>query len=198
MVAPFEGDAKFGKIYFPAGKWYDLYNGQVQNGSQQKIVEVTMHKLPVYVKESSIIPMQSLVQSTSEKPTDTLTVHVYNGDVYNKFVYYEDDGESYAYENGSYYKREISFNPATKAITFNKIEGSLTSKFKNIKLVLHGFDARSNIKLNGSQIALSDDFASFLTPISKFDPQGPANLVEGERVKSILLKNDGNTFSINY
>src|ERR1700749_283253 len=129
MVAPFEGDAKFGKIYFPQGKWYNLYNGEVQNGNQQKIIEVTMHKLPVYVKESSIIPMQSLVQSTSQKPIDTLTIHVYKGDVNNKFVYYEDDGESYHYENGAYYKRAITYDAAAKTITFNKVEGSASSKF---------------------------------------------------------------------
>jgi len=198
MVAPFEGDAKFGKIYFPAGKWYDLYSGAVETGNQQKIVDITMHKLPVYVKESSIFPMQSLVQSTSEKPTDTLAIHVYKGDVNNKFVYYEDDGESYAYETGSYYKRIISYNPAANTITFDKVEGSLTSKFKNIKLVLHGFNAATTVKLNGNQATLNDDFISFLTPISKFDPQGAANSIEGERVKSILFKNESNTISINY
>lgn len=198
MVAPFEGDAKFGKIYFPAGKWYDLYTGEVQTGNQQKIVDVTIHKLPVYVKESSIFPMQSLVQSTSEKPTDTLSIHVYKGDINNHFVYYEDDGESYAYENGSYYKRTISYNPTANTITFDKVEGSLTSKFKNIRLVLHGFNAATTIKLNGNQATLNDDFTYFLTPISKFDPQGSANSVEGERVKSILFKNDSNTISINY
>ena len=198
MVAPFEGDAKFGKIYFPAGKWYNLYTGELQNGNQQKIVDVSIHKLPVYVKESSIIPMQSLVQSTSEKPTDTLTVHVYNGDVANKFVYYEDDGESYAYENGAYYKRAINLNPATKAITFDKIEGSLASKFNTIKLVLHGFYNTNTIQLNGKQATINDDFTSYLTPISKFDPQGSYTGIEGEKVKSILLKNDNNAISINY
>jgi len=198
MVAPFEGDAKFGKIYFPAGKWYDLYTGEVQNGNQQIIADINMHKLPVYVKESSIIPMQSLVQTTAEKPTDTLTIHVYKGDINNQFVYYEDDGESYAYENGAYYKRTISYSPATNTITFNKVEGSLSSKFKNIKLVLHGFNASSTIKLNGNVVTPNDDFSSLLTPISKFDPQGSANPVEGERVKSILFKNDNNTLSINY
>jgi len=198
LVAPFEGDAKFGKIYFPAGKWYDLYTGNVQNGNEQKLVEVTTHKLPVYVKESSIIPMQSLVQSTSEKPTDTLTVNVYNGGIRNEFVYYEDDGESYSYESGAYYKRAITFDPAAKAISFNKAEGSFASKFKNIKLVLHGFNALSSIKLNGNAATINDDFISFLTPISKFDPQGSANAVEGESVKSIVLKNDNNSFTISY
>ena len=198
MVAPFEGNTAYGKVYFPAGKWYDLYTGEVQNGKQQKIIEVSTHKLPVYVKEGSIIPMQSLIQSTAEKPTDTLSIHIYKGDSNNRFVYYEDDGESYAYETGAYYKRLISYDPGNKSITFSKVEGSAESKFKTIKLVLHGFNSISGIKLNGKQMGLDDDFASFLNPISKFDPQGSANPVEGDKVKSVHLKNSRNEFSISY
>ena len=188
---PFEGDAKFGKVYFPQGKWYDLYSGAVQNGGEEKIIQLSSAKLPVYVKQSSIIPMQSLVQSTSIKPTDTLVVNVYEGEIPNKYVYYEDDGESFAYENGAYYKRAISYDPVKKAITFDKVEGSAASKFNNIKLVLHGFGASVKGKWN-------DDVASYLTPISKFDPQGNANAVEGERVKTIIVKNSSEQFTINY
>lgn len=197
LVAPFEGDAKFGKVYLPEGKWYDLYTGDVQQGGQSKLIEVKLNKLPVYVKESSIIPMQSLIQSTSEKPTDTLVLHVYNGGKSNHFVYYEDDGESYNYENGAYYKRMISFDPAGKSIVIGKAEGSFVSKFKNIKLVMHGFQG-SSVKLNGGNVALTDDFTSVLIPISKFDPQGSANGVEGEKVKSTIINNDSNTITINY
>ncbi len=197
LVAPFEGDAKFGKVYFPQGKWYNLYTGEVQTGNQQKLIEVGLHKLPVYVKQSSIIPMQSLVQSTAQKPTDTLTVHIYQGDVNNKFVYYEDDGESFAYENGAFYKRVIAYDAASKTITFNKAEGSFASKFHSIKLVMHGFGTTS-VKLNGKQTNLDDDFSALLNPLSKFDPQGSARGVEGEKVKSIIVNNDSGQFTVAY
>jgi alpha-glucosidase len=198
LVAPFEGSAAFGKVYFPAGKWYDLYTGEVQNGAEQKIIQLSNQKLPVYVKESSIIPMQSLVQTTAQQPTDTLVVNVYQGSVNNKYTYYEDDGESYAYENGAYYKRLISYDAAKRSISFDKVEGSFHSKFHTIKLVLHGFGSGSAVKLNGKPASLNDDFISYLSPLSKFDPQGNANNVEGEKVKSIFLKNDAGQFSISY
>jgi len=198
MVAPFESGVGFGKVYFPAGKWYDLYSDELQQGNQPKIIELTAHKLPVYVKESSIVPMQSLVQTTAEKPTDTLFIHIYKGSVNNRFVYYEDDGESYAYENGAYYKRAISYNAAQNTITFDKVEGSLTSKFHQMKLVLHGFGTSSAIKLNGKQTNLNDEFMSFINPISRFDPQGDSNPVEGQNVKSLVIKNDNAKISISY
>ena len=198
LVAPFAGGDAYGKVYFPAGKWYDLYNDEVQTGGQSKILELSSHKLPVFVKESSIVPMQSLVQSTAEQPTDTLFVHIYKGSINNTFVYYEDDGQSYDYENGAFYKRAINFNAAQSEITFNKVDGSLPSKFHNIKLVLHGFDGLSAIKLNGKQVELNDDFNAFINPVSRFDPQGSSNPVEGQKVKSVVFKNGNDKISISY
>ena len=190
LVAPFESTKEFGKVYFPKGKWYDLYSDAVQNGNQEKIIPLSLQKLPVYVKESSIVPMQSLIQNTAQKPTDTLVVHVYKGDVNNHFVYYEDDGESFANESGDFYKREMSFLPAKRSIVFEKAEGSRVSKFNNIKVVLHGFDATASLKVNGSSAKLKNELTSFLTPVSTFDPQGFSNATEGHAAKTIVFKND--------
>jgi alpha-glucosidase len=198
MVAPFVSGQNYGKVYFPAGKWYDLYNDEVETGGQSKIVELSAEKLPVFVKESSIVPVQSLVQSTSEQPTDTLVVHVYKGDANNSFVYYEDDGQSFNYENGAFYKRTISYIPANNEIAFAKTEGSMPSKFHNIKLMLHGFDSASAVKMNGKQVELKDDFNAFINPVSRFDPQGFSNPVEGAKVKSIVFKNENDRILINY
>jgi alpha-glucosidase len=87
LVAPFESNKAVAKVYFPKGIWYDIYTGNMETGDQDKFVPLSLNKLPVYVKESSIIPMQSLVQTTMQKPTDTLVVNVYKGSVNNSFVY---------------------------------------------------------------------------------------------------------------
>ncbi|WP_242919933.1 glycoside hydrolase family 31 protein [Pontibacter liquoris] len=196
LVAPFVSTVSYGNVYFPQGKWYNLYTGEVENGNREKIIPLPTNKIPVYVKESSIIPMQSLVQTTAEKPTDTLTVNIYKGSVNNTFVYYEDDGTSYDYEKGDFYKRSIRYDAGHDTITFEKAEGKYSSNFKNVKVVLHGFGKASKVKVNGRSEKLSDDFVSFITPISRFDPQGTANPVEGYPVKRIVLKNDNDKFTI--
>ena len=38
MVAPFESGKDYGKIYFPAGTWYNLYSGEMQQGGHEKII----------------------------------------------------------------------------------------------------------------------------------------------------------------
>lgn len=185
LVAPFAGTDKFGTVYFPAGKWYDLYTGKPQAGNEEKIIELSLQKLPIYVKESSIIPMQSLVQFTAQQPTDTLAVHVYNGSKVNRFVYYEDDGESYGYEKQVFYKRTITFDPIKKVIEFGEVEGSLASKFKTIKMIMHGFTG-------------NNDVYSFIPNVSVFDPEKTQQGNDmGEEVKSVLHRNQHAKFFIN-
>jgi alpha-glucosidase len=186
LVAPFNGTDKFGTVYFPAGQWYDLYTGKVQQGNRQEIIELTTQKLPVYVKESSIIPMQSLVQYTAQQPADTLALHIYNGTAKNTFIYYEDDGESYEYEQQVFYKRAITFNPVNRTIEFSRVAGSFPSKFKTIKVIMHGFDG-------------SNEVNSFLTPVTKFDPEAAQKSdAPDELVKVLYHQNNANDFVIKY
>ena len=86
MVAPVESGKDFVKVYFPTGNWYDLYNDEMTKGNSDKTMDLTLAKLPVFIKESSIIPMQSLVQSTSIAPTDTLMMHIYKGNIQQLYL----------------------------------------------------------------------------------------------------------------
>ncbi|MGY0040169.1 DUF5110 domain-containing protein [Pedobacter sp. NJ-S-72] len=146
--------------------------------------------------------MQSLVQSTQEKPTDTLVLHIYKGTLNNSFVYYEDDGQTFNYEKGDFYKRKISYDPAKRNIIFEKAEGSFKSKFNQIQLVFHGFNDADKINSTTAQLnngqKIKESLNSFLTPISHFDPQGTANPVEGAKVKSLTLNNASAQFVITY
>jgi len=195
LVMPFESTKEFGKVYFPKGLWYDLYTDDQEKGESEKIINISKNKLPVYVKESSIVPMQSLVQTTQEKPTDTLVVHVYKGSLKNSFVYYEDDGQSYNYQKGDFYKRTISYDPAQRTLSFEKAEGTFSSNFKKVKLVFHGLD--KNDKLNNNKNTKQETI-SFLNAISKFDPQGVMNGFEGTTVNSVIVNNSSDKFVISY
>jgi alpha-glucosidase len=178
LVAPFESTKEYGKVHFPAGKWYDLYTDAVQAGGQDLVVELSVAKLPVYVKESSIVPMQSQVQSTSEKPSGTLAIHIYQGDVNNRTTYYEDDGASFAYEKGAYYKRTISYDAAGKRIVFGAVEGSYKSAFSKLEIVLHGF---------GEVAGTAPRMHSFLDAAAGQAP-----------VRSKTMNNDSGSFAVGF
>ena len=198
MVIPVESGKDFKKIYLPAGNWYNLYSDKKEEGSKEKIIELTARELPVYVKESSIIPMQTLVQSTAFAPSDTLFLHIYKGNVANTFNYYEDDGKTFNYENGQFYKRAIGYDPTNSTLIFDKTEGQLSSKFKFIALVMHGFNSTEKIKVNGTDQGVQKFNNSFLSPISMFDPQGSEKSADGSNTLVTVFQNNNNRFSIQF
>ena len=154
MVAPFASTEKFGKVHFPQGLWYDLYTDAAQAGNEDKIVELTLERLPVWVMAGSVVPVQSLVQSTAEKPLPTLALHIYKGDGINVSTYYEDDGESFRYKQGAYYRRAITYDATARRIEIGAVEGTFHSKFDKLEIVLHGFGDAPKLGVNGKDVAV--------------------------------------------
>ncbi|WP_426581807.1 glycoside hydrolase family 31 protein [Mucilaginibacter sp. R-33] len=140
LVAPVESTKLTEDVYLPQGSWYRLSSDEFYEGEQMVNVQAPLTDLPVFVKAGSIVPMQSVVQSTNEKGDGILQIHIWNGREANSFIYYEDDGVSYDYEQGVYYKRVISFNPIENSLSLSSVEGPFKSRFMQLRFVLHGFD----------------------------------------------------------
>lgn len=188
LIAPYESKQAYAPMYFPKGKWYNFYNDALEDGEREKMLTLSMHELPVFVKESSIIPMQSLIQTTVEKPTDTLFLHVYKGAIKNEFVYYEDDGESYAYEKGAFYKRAITYDPAAGTLVLAAPTGQSSSKFKFVQLILHGFGKQENMQAGT---------IAFIQPISRFDPQAGSTPPVTCNVQTSTIVNGSDNIIVN-
>jgi alpha-glucosidase len=187
LVAPFESTKEFGKVYLPSGTWYDLYTDALQIGGQERVLELSVARLPVFVKGGSVIPLQSLIQSTAERPTDTLALHVFKGDADNVSTYYEDDGISFGYEKGAYYKRAISYDAAARKITFGAVEGKLKSKFSKLEIVLHGFGEAPTLSRDGAALRVSARENAFVPSVAK-----PVKL------SSVVIDNNSGAFSLGY
>ncbi|UYQ92671.1 glycoside hydrolase family 31 protein [Chitinophaga horti] len=180
LVTPFESQRTYAEVYLPQGKWYSLYTDAVSEGGHEYVYPMMMKHLPVYVKAGSIVPAQSLVQNTTEKPGDTLFLHVYKGEQPNSFLYYEDDGETYDYEKGQFYKRQIKYEGGQ--LVLEKPEGKRASQFSMLSLVLHGFD-QPIPKAKTEKMA-------WLNAISRFDPQAGDSATDSCTVQRIHLKNE--------
>jgi len=105
LVAPVTDSGTRKKVYFPEGDWYDYSDGKtLYQGGQYITYDAPVDKLPVFVKAGAIIPMTPPMQYVGEKPVDVMTLDIYpqrNNGV-SSFVLYEDDGESFGFENGQY------------------------------------------------------------------------------------------------
>jgi alpha-glucosidase len=189
LVAPFESTKDFGKTWFPAGAWYDLYTDALQPGGQERVLELSIDKLPVYVKAGSVVPVQPLVQSTSEKPSGPLALHIYKGDEGSTSTWYEDDGESFDYQKGAYYKRAITYDARAHRVEIGAAEGSYASKFDKLELVLHGFGPDPALKVNGRQVKLAAGSHGFL---------GTVEGASQAKVSSAVIDNDSAKIVISY
>jgi alpha-glucosidase len=180
MIPPIAAGLEFIKVYLPGPQtlkggfntenyWYDLHTG-LNVAAGEHIAEVRKERYPIFVKGSSIVPMQSLVQNLSEEPTTTLELHLYNGNEQNSFELYEDDGVSYEYERENYTKRRLSFDPEKNELIFSSAKGKYVSHFTTVKLYLHGFYEKKSITINGKTKDLHKENYQFIPPVSSFDP----------------------------
>src|SRR6476469_2955642 len=170
LVVPVTTQEAVKKVYLPKGDWYDLFTEERHTGAKEFQKAMPIYQIPVYVKTSAIIPVQTAVQSTKDKASDTLFVHVYNGTDKNSFVYYEDAGDGFDYQNNGFCKRTITFNPDEKQIAFSKQEGNFTSAFKKMALVLHGFgDDIKNATVNGARLEAKNTHMKLLDALENLE-----------------------------
>jgi len=145
LVAPVESTQLIAEVYLPKGDWYRLSSGEKFSGGQIIQAAAPLTDLPVFIKAGAIIPMQNVIQSTNDPVDGILELHIWHGTETSEFVYYEDDGSSYNYQSGSYYKRAIRFDPSKRSVDLLPVEGSFKSKYNRVTLALHGFDNDTEI-----------------------------------------------------
>ncbi|MDN4164094.1 glycoside hydrolase family 31 protein [Cytophagales bacterium LB-30] len=200
MVAPVESNKQITKVLLPSGSgWYDLHTGKYFAGNQEIYADCPKNQLPLYIKAGAIIPMQSPVLSAAEKNDGELKIHVYKGEGNSVFTLYEDDGETYEFEQGNFSTRDIRYDAKTKSITLAKPEGKFASKYSKVKLVLVGFeDLSKTAKVGGKKATVAKDNLSYLKAISKFDPIGAAGKVEGIPTQTISFDNSSSEIKVQW
>lgn len=119
------------KVYLPAGQgWFDLYSGKYVEGGQAITAAAPYERVPVFVKEGSIIITGPALQYTAEKTADPLTVFVYAGKDAS-FELYEDEGVNYNYEKGKYATIRFAYSEQARTLTIEKRSGSFPGMLKN-------------------------------------------------------------------
>jgi len=188
LVAPVESHKEITKVYLPEGHWYNFHTEELHRGPTEIYVDAPLTHLPLFVKAGCVLPMQSIVQSTQQSPEPLLHLHVY-AEGYSEFLYYEDDGNSYQYQSGSSYRRNIISNHQEGTLVLSEVEGSWPSKFSEIKIYFHGFIKIDSVKLYDAEYQLKEEEMTFLPAISNFDPLGKEVLEKKVTVSTLTIEN---------
>ena len=108
--------ARSTQVYLPKGSdWYDFWTGERLKGGRTVTRETHLDTVPLYARAGAIIPLGPDVQYSGEKPWDDLEVRVYPG-ADGRFVLYEDEGDTYRYEQGACSTIEFTLRGRTLSI----------------------------------------------------------------------------------
>jgi alpha-D-xyloside xylohydrolase len=139
LVAPMFTGQTSRNIVLPKGRWYDFYTGKYAGDGEVINVTPGLGKIPVFVKDGGIIPMMpAKLHSPAKGEKFDLEIRYY-GSKPGSYKLYDDDGETFDYEKGSFSWREISVLSNKKgnpSVTLSKAEkgkpdniGNVTWKF---------------------------------------------------------------------
>lgn len=96
-------------VYLPVGKWYDFWDNTVYEGGQRYQIQADYDKIPVFVKDQCILPLADPVDYVVSEMIFDIHPRVY-GDGGEGCILYEDDFESFAYEQGRQNEVRLSLN----------------------------------------------------------------------------------------
>ena len=112
------------EVYFPEGAaWYDFETGRMFSGGSSAMVSAPLEQMPLYVRAGAIIPMGEVVEYTAQQAGKPLEIRVYDG-ADGSFALYDDEGDSYRYEQGMYEMIPLSYDSAAKQLHIGARQGS--------------------------------------------------------------------------
>ncbi|MBI3664253.1 MAG: glycoside hydrolase family 31 protein [Acidobacteria bacterium] len=129
------------EVNLPKGQWYDYWTGARVPGGKPLNVAPLLSDLPLYVRAGAIIPQQPVVQHTDETPEGPLELRVYPGADCRGSLY-ADDGKTYAYTRGEYYRVDFTCRLAADSlsITISAPQGSYAPWWKSLRLDVFGIE----------------------------------------------------------
>ncbi|MBN1309648.1 MAG: DUF5110 domain-containing protein [Chitinispirillaceae bacterium] len=118
-------------VYLPAGTWYDFWTGAANDGAAGRSVtaEAPLQRIPLYARAGAILPMGPNIQY-AEQSADPIELRIYPG-ADGSFNLYEDEGDGYGYESGSYSIIPISYSQSTGRVTIGERTGSFPGMVSN-------------------------------------------------------------------
>jgi alpha-D-xyloside xylohydrolase len=76
LVAPVFDPKGRARVYLPRGRWYDFWSGEALDGPRWLDLTVPLDRLPLYVRNDSLLPMGPEQTYVGERPWDPLEIAV--------------------------------------------------------------------------------------------------------------------------
>jgi alpha-glucosidase len=141
-------------VYLPKGKWYHFWSLETVDGGQEVMVATPLDTIPIFVKAGSVIPEYPVMQYTNEKPIEEVKLNIYYSDYEVNSFYFEDYGETFAYEQDIYLEKKFIVKGTAKSFSIKQsMEGLYTPRYDGYHIKINGLPFKpSKIIADGKEI----------------------------------------------
>ena len=197
LVAPIVAEGATSKqIYLPSGEWFDVESGRCYAGPQTITVSAdtkTWLDIPRFIRRGSILATQPAEQYVGQRQVTEIALDIFPSRTTASFVAYDDDGQSYKYENGDDLRQQIRAVRAGESteITIDAATGSYRSSWRTYLLRIR--TAGHSVSIDGKplkQVAAPALPASagtrWAADVDRFGPLVLMRVAAGARNKSVI------------
>jgi alpha-glucosidase len=126
-------------VKLPPGTWYDYWTSTAYTNKDKIELRPKIDQVPLYVRGGAILPMQPVVQNTSEIPAGPLELRVYPGADCQGSLY-QDDGHSFGYQSGEFLRVQYSCSstPETLSVSSHIVKNGYKTWWDSTKVTVYG------------------------------------------------------------
>ncbi|RKD16103.1 glycosyl hydrolase [Pelobium manganitolerans] len=127
------------KVYLPKGVWFNYWTLEQFEGGEEILVDAPLDSMPIFVKAGSVVPEYPVMQHTNEFEVEEMKFQVYYSATEVNSFYFEDHGDTFAYEQDIYMEKKFVVNGDKKCMTIKQsVEGLFTPRYEMYELVING------------------------------------------------------------
>jgi alpha-D-xyloside xylohydrolase len=127
------------EVWLPSSAgWVDFWTGKRWQGGESVKADAPLARIPIYVKQGSILVLGASVQSAKDDP-GPLEVRVYSGQDAD-FTLYEDQGDGYAYESGQRATVPLHWDDRRHSLSIGPTDGSFPGMSNHMTLRIVNVD----------------------------------------------------------
>ncbi|MDR1175117.1 MAG: DUF5110 domain-containing protein [Treponema sp.] len=134
--------------------WYDFWTGETHEGGGEATVPVPPDRMPLFIRAGSIVPMETApLEYAGQVTGEPLEIRVYPG-ADGVFSLYEDSGDGYDYEKGTYNRVKLEWNDRSKVLTIGPAGHSFPQSILNRHCLIRVGKALREISYTGKPLRI--------------------------------------------
>ena len=158
-------------VYLPPGQWIDYFRGRQFEGGRTISYACNpgvWSDIPLFVRRGAILFTQDVFPSLGQARPTQIYVDAFPGKTATGATFYDDDGTTYAYEEGNFSKQRITVRDdgTTASLTVAARSGPYQGSVKSFFIRIHGRAAQA-VTLDGNALPPAANLVALRT-----DPQG--------------------------